>query len=90
MLLTHPLHIEIITIRKGLIAMSEKKHVGCTVCDCGCMLQAEVENQDIINLQGFPNPATICAKALHWREYINHPKRLMQPLKNIGKRGEQK
>lgn len=70
--------------------MSEKKHVGCTVCDCGCMLQAEVENQDIINLQGFPNPAIICAKALHWREYINHPKRLMQPLKNMGKRGEQK
>ena len=54
------------------------------------MLVAEIENQKLVNLQGFPNPSIICSKALHWHEYIHHPKRLLKPLKNAGKRGEQK
>lgn len=52
--------------------MSEKKHVVCSVCDGHCLLQVEVENQDIIAMKGFPNLAVICSKALHWREYANH------------------
>lgn len=70
--------------------MREKKHVVCSVCDGHCLLEVEVENRDIVAMRGFPNPSVICSKPLHWREYCNHPKRLLAPLKNIGKRGEQK
>ena len=70
--------------------MREKKHVVCSVCDGHCILEVEVENQDIVAMRGFPDPLVICGKPLHWREYIHHPKRLLTPQKNIGKRGEQK
>lgn len=70
--------------------MTEKKHVLCTSCDNACPLLAEVEGKELVRLVGFPDPKVICSKGLAIQDYIKHPKRLLHPLKNVGKRGEQK
>lgn len=70
--------------------MTDYKHVFCTVCDGGCLLLADIEDGNPVNLQGMLNPDTVCMKALRWKEYLNHPQRLQYPLKSVGKRGEQK
>jgi anaerobic selenocysteine-containing dehydrogenase len=82
-------HCFIYCNRKGAI-MTETKHVACKTCDGGCMLLAKTEDGKIISLEGVPPDHAICNKARYAMDYVNHPNRLTYPLKNVGKRGEQK
>jgi anaerobic selenocysteine-containing dehydrogenase len=72
--------------------MSEKRSVICTVCDKMCPLEIEVDRKAnrVIGAKGLGNPAAICMKPHFANDYLNHERRLLYPLKNIGKRGEQK
>ena len=66
--------------------MIETKNIVCTVCDLNCMLKATVQDGEIVDIGG----PSICSKVMCYNEYMNHPDRLLYPLKNVGKRGEQK
>ena len=65
------------------------KHVICTICDNYCPLNAEFSDGELTALKPCEDPKAICFKAHSWKEYINHPDRILYPMKNIGKRGEQ-
>ena len=60
----------------------------------GCGILAHVEDGKITKIEGDPdspiNRGTICAKGLAQIERLNHPDRLLYPLKRIGKKGEGK
>ncbi len=60
----------------------------------GCGILAHVENGKITKIEGDPdsplNRGTICAKGLAQVERLNHPDRLLYPLKRMGERGEGK
>jgi len=60
----------------------------------GCGILAHVENGKITKIEGDPdspiNRGTICAKGLAQIERLNHPDRLLYPMKRIGTRGEGK
>ncbi len=69
----------------------EKKHVTCVFCDQGCRVSVEVENGNISAIRPFdPALPAICSKPMYWESYVNHPDRVIKPLKNVGKRGEPK
>lgn len=66
-----------------------KKHVTCVFCDHCCRLSVEVEKGRIIAIHPFdPAIPAICSKPLMWESYVNHPDRVVRPLKNVGQRGE--
>ncbi len=60
----------------------------------GCGILAHVENGKITKIEGDPdspiNRGTICAKGLAQIERLNHPDRLLYPMKRMGERGEGK
>ncbi len=60
----------------------------------GCGILAHVENGKITKIEGDPesalNRGTICAKGLAQIERLNHPDRLIYPMKRMGERGEGK
>lgn len=67
----------------------EKKHVTCVFCDQGCHLSVETDYGTISAIRPFnPQVPAICSKPLLWEYYVNHPGRVMKPLKNVGQRGE--
>ncbi len=71
--------------------MSEIKNVICAVCDKGCPLKVKVNNNKMVSAQGLMDSKVICMKPQFANDYINHPQRLLYPLKNVGsRRGEQK
>lgn len=74
----------------GGVTMGEMKNVICTVCDLNCTLKMEVENNRILSMEGYPDKRVFCPKPLYWDDYVNHPNRVIYPMKNLGKRGEQK
>lgn len=52
----------------------ETKHVICTVCDNCCQLAVDVENEQICNVRGLHEPATVCYKAkIASKEFLDHP-----------------
>lgn len=68
-----------------------KKHVTCVFCDHCCCLSVEVENGSITGISPFdPAVPAICSKPEMWESYVNHPDRVLNPLKNVGPRGEPK
>lgn len=69
----------------------EKKHVTCVFCDQCCHVSVETENGLIKAIHPY-NPAVpaICSKVQLWDSYVNHPDRVVKPLKNVGERGEPK
>jgi anaerobic selenocysteine-containing dehydrogenase len=74
----------------GDLKMREKKHSVCTFCDQLCAVEAETEGDDILSLKNYPGrPPTLCQKCACWKQYVHHPGRILFPLKNMGKRGEQ-
>jgi len=60
----------------------------------GCGVLAHVENGKITKIEGDPdspiNRGTICAKGIAQIERLNHPDRLIYPMKRIGEKGEGK
>lgn len=60
----------------------------------GCGILAHVDNGRITKIEGDPdsplNRGTLCAKGLAQIERLNHPDRLLYPLKRIGERGDGK
>lgn len=58
----------------------------------GCGLRVHVENGKIVKVEGDPdsplNRGTLCAKGMAQVERLNHPDRLLHPLKRAGARGE--
>jgi len=60
----------------------------------GCGILAHVENGKITKIQGDPdspiNGGTICAKGIAQIERLNHPDRLIYPMKRMGEKGEGK
>ena len=60
----------------------------------GCGILAHVENGKITKIEGDPdsplNRGTICAKGLAQTERLNHPDRLLYPMKRTGEKGEGK
>jgi anaerobic selenocysteine-containing dehydrogenase len=60
----------------------------------GCALLAHVEDGKILKIEGDPDSpfsrGQVCAKGLAQLERINHPDRLLYPLKRKGERGENK
>jgi anaerobic selenocysteine-containing dehydrogenase len=75
--------------------MSEKKIIKttCKSCHGGCGVLVTVEDGAIIHIEGnpeAPTKGTMCSKGLSSIQHINHPDRLLYPLKRIGQRGEGK
>ena len=66
---------------------AETKHVICTVCDNYCPLKANVVGGVLQGLEPYEDPKAICFKAHSWKEHINHPDRILHPMKNVGTRG---
>jgi len=60
----------------------------------GCGILAHVENGKITKIEGDPDSPIskgyICAKGLAQIERINHPDRLLSPMKRMGEKGEGK
>jgi anaerobic selenocysteine-containing dehydrogenase len=60
----------------------------------GCGVLAHVENGKITKIEGDPDSplsrGTICAKGLAQIERLDHPDRLIYPMKRMGQRGEGK
>lgn len=69
---------------------AETKHVICTVCDNYCPLKANVVGGVLQGLEPYEDPKAICFKAHSWKEHINHPDRILHPMKNVGTRGTQR
>ena len=67
----------------------ETKNVICAVCDNYCPLKAKIIDGRLQNLEPLEDPKAICYKAHSWKEYINHPDRILHPMKNVGPRGSQ-
>jgi anaerobic selenocysteine-containing dehydrogenase len=75
--------------------MSDKKIIKttCKSCHGGCGVLVTVENGAITHIEGNPEAPTLgtmCSKGLSSIQHINHPDRLLYPLKRIGERGEGK
>ena len=67
----------------------ETKNVICVVCDNYCPLKAKIIDGRLQNLEPLEDPKAICYKAHSWKEHINHPDRILHPMKNVGPRGSQ-
>ncbi|MGD0795681.1 MAG: molybdopterin-dependent oxidoreductase [Dehalococcoidales bacterium] len=65
----------------------------CKSCHGGCGVMVTVEDGVITHIEGNPNTptrGTMCSKGLSSIQHINHPDRLLYPLKRAGERGEGK
>jgi anaerobic selenocysteine-containing dehydrogenase len=75
--------------------MSEKKVIKttCKSCHGGCGVLVTVQDGRIIHIEGnpeAPTKGTMCSKGLSSIQHVNHPDRLLYPLKRMGQRGEGK
>jgi anaerobic selenocysteine-containing dehydrogenase len=65
----------------------------CKSCHGGCGVMVTVEDGVITHIEGNPDTptrGTMCSKGLSSLQHINHPDRLLYPLKRAGGRGEGK
>lgn len=75
--------------------MEKKRTIASAVCplDCPdtCGLKVEIEEGKIVSVNGDPNhPVTkgvICHKVRKFPERVNHPDRVLYPLKRVGEKG---
>ncbi len=75
--------------------MSEEKIIKttCKSCHGGCGVLVTVVDGKITHIEGNPEAptmGTMCSKGLSSIQHVNHPDRLLYPLKRAGKRGEGK
>ncbi|QGZ62427.1 molybdopterin-containing oxidoreductase family protein [Paraburkholderia acidisoli] len=61
-------------------------------CPDTCALRVTVENGRAIKVSGDPDHAptqgVLCTKVTRYAERVHHPKRLTQPMKRVGRKGE--
>ena len=61
-------------------------------CPDTCAMRVTVENGRAIKVTGDPDhPPTqgvLCTKVSRYAERVHHPKRLTQPMKRVGRKGE--
>lgn len=61
-------------------------------CPDGCGIIATIENGRVVSVRGdMEHPRTkgyLCRKMQHYEEMINHPERILYPLKRAGKKGD--
>jgi anaerobic selenocysteine-containing dehydrogenase len=65
----------------------------CKSCHGGCGVLATVEDGVITHIEGTPDTptrGTMCSKGLSSIQHVNHPDRLLYPLRRKGERGEGK
>src|SRR4030043_381441 len=65
----------------------------CKSCHGGCGVLVTVEDDVITHIEGnqdTPTRGTMCSKGLSSIQHVNHPDRLLYPLRRTGKRGEGK
>ncbi len=66
----------------------------CADCHVGCGVLVHVKDGKIIKLEGNPehptNQGMMCPKGLAAKQHVYNPKRLLYPMKRMGKRGEGK
>jgi anaerobic selenocysteine-containing dehydrogenase len=65
----------------------------CKSCHGGCGVMVTVEEGVITHIEGNPDTptrGTMCSKGLSSIQHVNHPDRLLYPLKRAGKRGDGK
>jgi len=66
----------------------------CQMCDAGCAMDVHVKNNKIIKVEGARDYPTslggLCSKGLSAVQFEYDPKRLLQPLKRKGERGQGK
>ena len=66
----------------------------CRMCHGGCQVLVHMEEDRVIKITGDPeSPASrgyICPKGAASAELLYHPDRVLQPLRRVGKRGENK
>jgi len=64
----------------------------CNLCQIGCGVLVHMRDGAIVKVEGDPeNPLSkgvLCPKGQASLEYLNHPDRLMHPVKRAGQRGE--
>ncbi|MBQ9041796.1 MAG: molybdopterin-dependent oxidoreductase [Eggerthellaceae bacterium] len=62
----------------------ESRFATCVFCDGSCPLSAACDEGEL-NLSPL-NPAipALCSKAVRWRDYVDHPDRIVRPRKNVG------
>lgn len=74
----------------------EIRHTFCDICTPGshCGVDAYVRDGKILKMEGTPghpqNDGKLCTKGACGRAYLYSPKRLLTPMRRIGKRGEGK
>ncbi|MCP4754381.1 MAG: molybdopterin-dependent oxidoreductase [Proteobacteria bacterium] len=70
----------------------ETKHVICATCDMACQMKGEIDGGGSVKIVADENhpiaPGAICLKAKKALDIYDHPDRIIQPLKRVGKRGE--
>ncbi|MFC1780787.1 molybdopterin-dependent oxidoreductase [Planctomycetota bacterium] len=63
-------------------------------CHGGCGVLAHIKDGKLVKIEGNPehpwNHGRLCARVLAMTQYINHPDRLLHPLKRVGERGQGK
>ena len=65
----------------------------CTICDIGCQLRTEAEDNKVTRVTAHDNPLlakNVCFKGVAAPSIHNHADRLRVPLKRVGERGEDK
>jgi anaerobic selenocysteine-containing dehydrogenase len=63
----------------------------CGLCPIGCGIIAHMIGDQVVKIEGDPdhplNKGILCPKGVASLEYLYHPKRLVSPLKRIGRKG---
>ncbi len=67
-------------------------HSVCGMCRAGCLIDASVNNDKLLNIAGNPDDGLtggeICQRGVAAIDMVDDPDRLKFPLKRVGKRGE--
>jgi len=75
---------------KGRIWEIEKVKTICPYCGCGCELEIQIKNGEIVrvstDVESGINKGNACAKGRFGYDFVNHPNRLTSPL--VRKNGE--
>jgi len=66
----------------------------CQSCHCECGVLVKLRDCEIVGIKGDPNHPMnrgyVCPKGAAQPQLVNHPERLLYPLKRVGERGEGK
>lgn len=71
--------------------MEEIRKTACSICMSGCPIDAYVEDGMLRRVEGGKNTpfqtGGLCAKGAAAKQYLYHPDRLLEPMLQVGKKG---